>query len=900
MMYTVVFVYDATGDDELTLRRGQQLEVLSKDSKISGDEGWWTGRIGNKVGIFPSNFVTQANGVSPPVDDNWPFEILFEDLVLSEVIGVGGFGKVYRGTWRGDEVAIKAARHDPDEPMSVTVENVRQEAKLFSLLKHKNIVESKGVCLKEPNLCLVMEYARGGSLSRVLNGRRIPPNILVDWAIQIAEGMNYLHVEAPITLIHRDLKSSNVLLKEPIDDNDLCSKTLKITDFGLAREVDKTTHMSQAGTYAWMAPEVIKSSTFSKSSDVWSYGVLLWELLTGETPYKGIDTMAVAYGVAVNKLILPIPSTCPGAFRKLMEACWSIDPHERPSFPEILAQLREIEASPFMNTPQDSFHMMQDDWKLEIEDMFHELKCKENELRSREEEVTRALLQQKAQEEFLKQREQELAEREIDLLERELNIMILSQQNDKPVPNKRKGKFKKSRLKLLKGGSNLISRPSDFRHNITVQNINEKWSGRGTTSPDTPPSSPVFPRFRAIAMPGQGKPKGKTWGPSSVHQKEKVTTRQRSSVERWSKSAPNLEKSLRSLGGLANIPAVREMYLEDEEWPEDMMRPKAANHSQNGVDGGGSGGATKHFPQRKFSEQIICGIGAMLASLGAGFDIRLTNTTGVHPSVDADAAAAGSRRSSMLGSDYEFTSPSGYPHNTYHGATSHPRPGLDEVRAGGSSGGARYESPQRAALRRRSRNLDTEIRRLSASMDNEGYVNSDSDRSGAPPRGGASQYPPELYVPESMRHHGDGDAGGKRQSVTFEDTSPVRYHRRTPSNSSASGAADNESPLHGHLSRQNSRDYSRDAYRQEYAAAAAAAQRDYHSPSRQEFSSPARRPDFHRSSSQNSDYHRPGSATGGGDSAVYLSPSRQQSYDKDVYYRSEYSSAVRLARAPRL
>ena len=84
--------------------------------------------------------------------------------------------------------------------------------------------------------------------------------------------------------------------------DDLLFKTLKITDFGLARESANTTQMSAAGTYAWMAPEVIKSSKFSKASDVWSYGVMLWELLTGETPYKGIDNLAIAYGVAVNKL----------------------------------------------------------------------------------------------------------------------------------------------------------------------------------------------------------------------------------------------------------------------------------------------------------------------------------------------------------------------------------------------------------------------------------------------------------------------------------------------------------------------------------------------------------------------------------------------------------------------
>ena len=111
-----------------------------------------------------------------------------------------------------------------------------------------------------------------------------------------------------------------VLIAEPIENDDLLFKTLKITDFGLAREVYKTTRMSAAGTYAWMAPEVIKSSTFSKASDVWSYGILLWEILTGETPYKGIDALAVAYGVAVNKLTLPIPTTCPTPWKNLMQS----------------------------------------------------------------------------------------------------------------------------------------------------------------------------------------------------------------------------------------------------------------------------------------------------------------------------------------------------------------------------------------------------------------------------------------------------------------------------------------------------------------------------------------------------------------------------------------------------
>eukprot|EP00061_Rhincodon_typus_P008451 g31058.t1 len=210
--WTAVFDYESTADEELTLRRGDVVELLSKDSHVSGDEGWWTGKIQDKVGIFPSNYVSSHPAYSgfqggeeyplPPVID-------FTELLLEEIIGVGGFGKVYKGTWGRDEVAVKAARQDPDEDISVTADNVRKEARLFGMLRHPNIILLKGVCLKEPNLCLVMEYARGGALNRALAGRKVPPHVLVNWAVQIARGMNYLHNEAVVPVIHRDLKSSN-------------------------------------------------------------------------------------------------------------------------------------------------------------------------------------------------------------------------------------------------------------------------------------------------------------------------------------------------------------------------------------------------------------------------------------------------------------------------------------------------------------------------------------------------------------------------------------------------------------------------------------------------------------------------------------------------------------------
>lgn len=608
-LWTAAYDYEASGEDELSLRRGDVVEVLSKDAAISGDEGWWTGKVNHRVGIFPSNYVTYQPSIyripaatTPERVPGSPVQIPFSELVLEEIIGVGGFGKVYRGTWKDQEVAVKAARQDPDEDITATAASVKQEAKLFSMLQHPNIIKLEGVCLEEPNLCLVMEYARGGTLNRVLTGRRIPPHILVNWAVQIARGMHYLHEGAVVPIIHRDLKSSNILLLETIENDDIGRKTLKITDFGLAREWHKTTKMSAAGTYSWMAPEVIKSSLFSKGSDVWSYGVLLWELLTGEVPYRGIDGLAVAYGVAVNKLTLPIPSTCPEPFAKLMEECWDQDPHVRPSFSCILEQLSAIEEAVMATMPQDSFHIMQDDWRVEIQEMFDELRTKEKELRSREEELTRAALQQKSQEELLKRREQQLAEREINVLERELNILIFQLNKDKPNVKKRKGKFKRSRLKLKDG--NRISLPSDFQHKITVQaspSMDKRRSLHSTSS--SPPGSPtLIPRLRAIQLTkdesnrtwGRSslfrpeefeevkkgiKKKGRTWGPSSVQTKERPNATERvrplsDGSNPWSTSLVKSQKNV-PLAALFTDNVVLgkdEMFAVD--FPESSNKPK--------------------------------------------------------------------------------------------------------------------------------------------------------------------------------------------------------------------------------------------------------------------------------------------------------------------------------------
>uniref|UniRef100_A0A8C7T3V1 Mitogen-activated protein kinase kinase kinase n=1 Tax=Oncorhynchus mykiss TaxID=8022 RepID=A0A8C7T3V1_ONCMY len=690
-LWTAVFDYGSTGEDELSLRRGDVVEVLSKDAAISGDEGWWTGKINHRVGIFPANYVTYqpaiyrlpgGSTVGVRERPSTPIQIDFSELVLEEVIGVGGFGKVYRGAWKDQEVAVKAARQDPDEDITATSDGVKQEAKLFSMLQHPNIIKLEGVCLEEPNLCLVMEYARGGTLTRALTGRRIPPHILVNWAVQIARGMHYLHEEAVVPIIHRDLKSCNILLLEKIENDDIGRKTLKITDFGLAREWHNTTKMSAAGTYSWMAPEVIKSSLFSKGSDVWSYGVLLWELLTGEVPYRGIDGLAVAYGVAVNKLTLPIPSTCPEPFSKLMEECWEQDPHIRPSFASILEQLTAIEEAVMATMPQDSFHSMQENWRVEIHEMFDELRTKEKELRSREEELTRAALQQKSHEELLKRREQQLAEREINVLERELNILILQLNKDKPNVKKRKGKFKRSRLKLKDG--NRISLPSDFQHKITVQASPSMDSRSLNTSP---PSSPtLIPRLRAIQLTldesnrtwGRStiykpeefddvkkgiKKKGRTWGPSSVQTKERGNCAERvrplsDGNNPWStslgKSVPlaalfaeqqgTSKEEMCSPDGSDNtkpkqLKFPNQVYIDLPLWKDEKQQggegtagscPGESLEDSSTTSASSTSTTPQHTPTnslkrtsaRRRTDAVLYGCASMLASVALGFDLR--------------------------------------------------------------------------------------------------------------------------------------------------------------------------------------------------------------------------------------------------------------------------------------
>jgi len=245
-VYTVLYDYTAQHEDELTLVKFQKIKVLSKDYKVSGDEGWWTGinlSDGKKRGLFPCDYVGSAvestskivcRSISSSIrkiylkqaseNRQLPPHIPYSQLEFKDCIGAGGFGKVYRGFWlkissnanrKSELVAIKEARVEgnKEENMAKIQQNVLQEAKLFWTMRHPNIMQLKGICFEKPHFCLIMEYAKGGSLGRLLSVRKLgfPPYILIKWALQVSHGMQYLHENS---IIHRDLKSSNILLSE--------------------------------------------------------------------------------------------------------------------------------------------------------------------------------------------------------------------------------------------------------------------------------------------------------------------------------------------------------------------------------------------------------------------------------------------------------------------------------------------------------------------------------------------------------------------------------------------------------------------------------------------------------------------------------------------------------------
>jgi len=270
--------------------------------------------------------------------------ITLSDLQFKEVVGMGASCTVYKGLYKRTTVAIKVMKN---YMQGDSLKEFNREVGAMMRLRHPNLVLFMGACT-EQQLVIVSEFCAGETLFRLLHERK---DVLLTFKQQlkilqdIAQGMNYLHSLTP-PIIHRDLKSLNLLLSEsvlgPADPI-----LLKITDFGVSKNLSEPELMTgQMGTCHWMAPEVLSSQPYSLSADVYSYGIVMWEVLTRQTPYKGKNPAQILFAV-VNQQERPsqalIPPSVPSALRSLMVKCWHQDPSSRPTFDQILTQLDSLQ-----------------------------------------------------------------------------------------------------------------------------------------------------------------------------------------------------------------------------------------------------------------------------------------------------------------------------------------------------------------------------------------------------------------------------------------------------------------------------------------------------------------------------------------------------------------------------
>lgn len=280
----------------------------------------------------PADVKSESGHLTIPNDGTDVWEIDPRLLKFETKVASGSYGDLYKGSYCSQEVAIKVLK--PERLDSDLQKEFAQEVFIMRKIRHKNVLQFIGACTKPPGLFIVTEFMSGGSVYDFLHKRKgtfkLPALLRV--AIDVSKGMNYLHQN---NIIHRDLKAANILM----DENDV----VKVADFGVARVKTQTGVMTaETGTYRWMAPEVIEHKPYDHKADVFSFGVVLWELLTGKIPYEYLTPVQAAVGVVQKGLRPTIPKNTHPKLVDLLTRCWQQDSTLRPNFTEIIDILQQI------------------------------------------------------------------------------------------------------------------------------------------------------------------------------------------------------------------------------------------------------------------------------------------------------------------------------------------------------------------------------------------------------------------------------------------------------------------------------------------------------------------------------------------------------------------------------
>ncbi|XP_076632211.1 tyrosine-protein kinase Abl isoform X5 [Colletes latitarsis] len=276
----------------------------------------------NKPTVFPLS----------PEPDEW--EINRTDIVMRHKLGGGQYGDVYEAVWKryNMTVAVKTLKED-----TMALKDFLEEAAIMKEMKHRNLVQLLGVCTREPPFYIITEFMSKGNLLDYLRNEskhQINAVVLMHMATQIASGMSYLESR---NFIHRDLAARNCLVGE--------NHLVKVADFGLARLMRDDTYTAHAGAkfpIKWTAPEGLAYNKFSTKSDVWAFGILLWEIATyGMSPYPGVDLTDV-YHMLEKGYRMECPPGCPPKVYELMRQCWQWSAADRPTFKEIHHSLENM------------------------------------------------------------------------------------------------------------------------------------------------------------------------------------------------------------------------------------------------------------------------------------------------------------------------------------------------------------------------------------------------------------------------------------------------------------------------------------------------------------------------------------------------------------------------------
>ncbi|XP_014652341.1 PREDICTED: tyrosine-protein kinase Fer [Ceratotherium simum simum] len=280
--------------------------------------------------------ITKKSGVvllNPiPKDKKWVLN--HEDVTLGELLGKGNFGEVYKGVLKDKTaVAVKTCKEDLPQELKI---KFLQEAKILKQYDHPNIVKLIGVCTQRQPIYIIMELVPGGDFLSFLRKKKdeIKLKQLVKFSLDAASGMSYLESK---NCIHRDLAARNCLVGE--------NNVLKISDFGMSRQEDGGVYSSSGLKQIpikWTAPEALNYGRYSSESDVWSFGILLWETFSlGVCPYPGMTNQQAREQVE-RGYRMSAPQHCPEDIFKIMMKCWDYKPENRPKFSELQKELAVI------------------------------------------------------------------------------------------------------------------------------------------------------------------------------------------------------------------------------------------------------------------------------------------------------------------------------------------------------------------------------------------------------------------------------------------------------------------------------------------------------------------------------------------------------------------------------